>query len=164
MSDSVRAVVQCHGHTNAGHRCKRRTARTSYCYAHLDKELHLKVKKSNIPGAGMGLFTTVKRRKYEKLAPYDGERVVSHDPDYGGKYVLQVKEDPPTFINARKTTGTARWANDGRNPRRNNSNFKVYHHRVNGVVQADGNLKSTRPIQANREILADYGRDYNWDN
>ena len=162
-NDSIRDVVRCNGHTKTGARCKRRTAKTKFCFTHLKSELHLQVKKSNIPAAGLGLFTTVprhydrKRHRGEVIAPYDGEIVESHNPNYGNDYALQIKRHPPTFIDARKTTNTGRWANNAHGGGQNNSNLKPDNRHQSAQIRA------ARNIPAGGEVLTAYGRDY-WRN
>ena len=113
--DSVRKVVQCSGRTRAGKRCARRTAKTPLCYQHLNSEYHVKIKPSHIKAAGLGLYTTIARKKGDNVVPYSGAQVQSNNPDYGGDYVLQIKRHPPTFINASATTsGAGRYSNNAR--------------------------------------------------
>lgn len=52
-----RNCIVCRGTTAAGTPCTRSTCTTGpYCWQHLRKEEFLRVKKSTIPGAGLGLF------------------------------------------------------------------------------------------------------------
>ena len=56
QSQSIRDVLQCKSNT-VKKRCRKRTAHTSKCWIHLAKENNLRIKKSNIPNSGKGLFS-----------------------------------------------------------------------------------------------------------
>jgi hypothetical protein len=155
---SKRIVVQCTGHTKSGRRCKRKTARSNLCYAHLESEKHLAIKPSHIRGAGLGLYTTVPRPPGRRITDYTGEEIVTNRK-FGGPYVLTIKDNPPTHIDAYKTSepGLGRWANAARarDGVRNNAHLSVNHHP--GII-------ATRPIpnatkRNPREIFVSYGRN-----
>lgn len=153
---SVREVVRCSGTTGRGTRCARRTARTSYCYQHLEKQEHLKIKKSGIPNAGLGLFTTVKRKPGDKVAPYTGKIVITHDPDYGNPYALQVKKHPPTFVDASvSTAGAGRFSNNCRNGQCRNNAALSYN-----ANQRKASVKAKQVIMPGKEVYTAYGRGY----
>lgn len=158
----LRHVVRCSGRTQTGARCKRRTARTNLCFAHLETKEHLKIQKSQIRGGGFGLWSTVPRKKKQRVTDYTGEKVISHDPEFGGAYVLQIKDHPPTFIDARKTTESAgRYSNTSRarDGFRNNAHLSVSH-RYNkaGIVMTQNLPNATK--QHPREIFTAYGGTY----
>jgi hypothetical protein len=99
----------------------------------LKKEKHLRIRVSDIPRAGLGLFTTVDRKAGEKLAPYTGDVVQTDDPNWGDNYALQIKKHPPTFISARRTnTGEGRYAND---KRRGQNNAKLVYNRGSAYLK-----------------------------
>jgi hypothetical protein len=127
----------------------------------LKQALHLRITKSEIDGAGKGLFTTEDIPKGAVIAQYTGNIVVTHDPDYANPYARQIKERPPTYIDASRTnTGEARFANDARKngdfPGANNARF-VYNARTKKSY-----LKAIRDILKGEEILTNYGDEY-WD-
>ena len=158
---TVRSVVQCIAYTRTGARCRRRTRRTNLCYAHLEKEQHLRIKKSTIPGAGMGLFTTIDRRAHRKVAPYTGEYVTKPQDNYGGDYVISLNAPPnaPPFkyVDARKTTdGAGRFANNARRGDHKTNNSHLY---TNPNSQ-EAKVVASRNIPAGTEILAKYGNNY----
>src|SRR4051812_40251563 len=66
---------RCIGVTARGTQCKREQWKSRLCYQHLDKQERLRIKKSQIRGANMGLYTTVARKKNEKVADYTGQRL-----------------------------------------------------------------------------------------
>jgi hypothetical protein len=149
---------RCHAITTRrglNRRCKHTTLRGIYCWQHLKAIEHLRIKKSILfPDAGMGLFTTVPIKKDVKITPYTGPVVVSHDPNYGNPYVLQIKKHPPTFIDSIKTNepGLGRWANAARGKKQDNAQL-IYNKRK-------AYLKSIKPISANAEITTSYGSTY----
>jgi hypothetical protein len=148
---------RCHAITTRrglNRRCKHTTLRGIYCWQHLKAIEHLRIKKSTLLDAGLGLFTTVPIKKDVKITPYTGPKIVSYDPNYGNQYVLQVKKNPPTFIDSIKTNeqGLGRWANDAKVKRRNNAKL------VGNTREAY--LKSIKPIASNTEITTDYGDTY----
>jgi hypothetical protein len=156
---SLKDSQRCIGITLEGKRCNRITARTNLCYQHLEKAQHLKIKKSTLPHAGLGLFTTIRRRMGEKVAPYDGVVVQCDDPGFGGKYVLKAKKNPPTFIDSAVTTSPAgrfsnmaKWGQGG-----NNAELALWYEkggRPHGLVRA------RRDIPKGSEVLTDYGKLY----
>ena len=158
---SVRTSQQCIGHTQSGARCKRRTARTQYCWTHLLKEQHLRIKPSTIPHTGMGLFTTIRRPAGRMVTPYTGRQISRPQNTYTGDYVVQLNDVPraPPFeyIDANHTTEAAgRFSNMARRQNHMTNNSKIWpdyqHHQAKIIA--------TRPIPAGGEVLSSYGRSY----
>ncbi len=120
---------------------------------------HLFVRKSNLPGAGKGLFTKVDIRRGERIVEYKGRRQpwkeVKHEDGYNG-YLLRL--DRSTAINAlpyKKALG--RFANDASGLSRkkglvNNATYNIYGDRCF--------IEATRTIAAGGEILVSYGREF----
>lgn len=135
-------------------RCLHTTLRGMYCHQHLKQLEHLRIMKSELPEAKLGLFTTQDIPKGAVIAQYTGEEVVEADPDYNNPYSLQIKSRPPTFIDARKTnTGEARFANDARN---SDNNARLIYDKKKKKAY----LKANRDIHAWEEILTSYGDEY----
>ena len=154
MSVVVRA--QCSANARNGQRCKLTTLRGTLCWQHLRSVKGLRVKTSEIPDAGFGLFTTVNRVKGEDLAPYTGDVVVNPPVGWGGDYVLQLKKNPPTYIDARRTnTGEGRYANSMRGRGRRN-NAQLVLDRRNGI----GRVRAVAKIASGKEITVAYGGQY----
>jgi len=155
----ISTTVQCGGHTRTGARCKRRTARTSFCYFHLNKEHHLQIKKSQISGGGLGLWTTIARPAKRMVAPYTGEVVHREKNDYGGDYVIQLNNKSPfRYVDARRTnTAPGRFANMARTKdhKRNNAKLSLDYKNPN-----QAKVVSLQKIPANREILTSYGNQF----
>jgi hypothetical protein len=148
---------QCHAFKSyTTRRCKNKTKRGDFCTAHQGRDLKVKVKKSGIREAGLGLFTTVARKKDEKIVDYKGV-VTSHNPDNDSAYVIQVTKNK--FIDAENPlhSGYGRYANDARPadlPLKNNTKFSY------NPTQQKCVLKAAKPIKANSEVLVPYGRSY----
>jgi SET domain-containing protein len=120
---------------------------------------NLFIRKSQLPGAGKGLFTRVVIHKGDRIVEYKGRRQpwddVKAQDGYNG-YLLRLSRS--TAINAFPSTHTpGRYANDAAgNSRvpglRNNSEFLIYAKRCFIVA--------TRTIQPKEEILVAYGREF----
>ena len=148
MSQAIRTSQRCVATTLAGARCKNRTARGTKCWVHLKKENGLRVKTSGV--AGMGLFTTKKRKKKKQVATYQGETLTKQQVSarYGnrtGQYVL-CRNNRNECRDARKTTaGVARFANDPRGTgKRANVKFSGY------------SVKTTKSVKPGDELLVSY--------
>ena len=124
-------------------------------------EKHLKIKRSTLPGAGKGLFTTRFIPKGTRIVEYKGKISSWKDADHqdgGNGYIYYVKRYH--VIDALpRPKAIARYANDARGMTRvkgitNNSDYvedglNVY-------------IESTKDIPANSEIFVGYGKEY-WD-
>ena len=161
---AIVVVERCRGKTARGTRCKQRTQKSGFCWTHLEKEQGLRIKKSQIPRAGDGLYTTKERARGNNITQYTGKIVVTdangNDVSTGrpwhSQYGLQIKQRPPTFIDARATNSApGRYANTARGSgHRNNSQF-VYDSR--GRV---ANVRATRAIPAGSEVFVPYGAGF----
>jgi uncharacterized protein len=124
-------------------------------------EKQLAVKRSTIPGAGKGLFTTKPIPKGAKIVEYKGEifkwKEVDDRNGTNG-YIYYVNRYH--VIDARKTKDVlARYANDAKGPVkaegvRNNCTYNIEGVRVF--------IFAMRDIPAGSEILVGYGKEY-WD-
>lgn len=121
----------------------------------------LLVKRSQIPGAGRGLFTTKPFKKDDRIIEYRGEIIGWKDYNERVKrgedgYLFFVRRDK--CIDAFKTPQyKARFANDAAGivrvkGFRNNSHYEVHDDRCYIVAARD--------IKAGEEIFCDYTRDY----
>ena len=113
---------KCIARTKANKRCGNKTKRSKYCRVHLQSIEHLQIKKSKIPNAGLGLFTT-----QNIIMPRKKRGRVSTPPKpliavYGGKIVDNDPQTPYTvalpngkFLDgADPTSSAARFANNCR--------------------------------------------------
>ncbi len=123
----------------------------------------LKVKRSQLTGAGKGLYTTSAIKKKSKIIEYKGEII-----DWK-EYEKRVKEDRDGylfFINKKRCIDAfdtpehlARYANDAAGLSR------VKGLRNNACYEISGNqcfIVATRDIEAGEEILVSYTKEY-WD-
>ena len=119
---------------------------------------HLKVKKSTLPKAGKGLFTTKSLKKGTRIAEYRGrittwKKAKAEEGD--NAYIFYVNRNH--VIDAKPSRAKARYANDASGLQRikgltNNSEYvedgvKVY-------------IEAKKDIPAGSEILVGYGREY----
>jgi uncharacterized protein len=124
-------------------------------------EKYLMIKRSGIPNAGMGLFTTIPISRGECIVEYKGRRElwrnVKHQDGYNG-YLLRLNQS--VAINAlpyKRALG--RFANDAKGIFRkgtltNNAEYLIEGGRCY--------IYATRNIKPGAEILVSYGREY-WD-
>ena len=150
MSGTIKESVRCKGRTKDGIRCKRQTVfYPGRCGTHT---LDFKLKKSNLPRAGKGLFVKRDFANNEKISDYTGQKMSvaafgAQVPEsaYGYRFKKHI-------LDAKSTQSTiARYANDARD-HRNNSEF------IDGRKKVA--LVATKPIPSGSEVFADYGATY----
>jgi uncharacterized protein len=119
------------------------------------------VKKSQLPKAGKGLFTTKAIKKGEKIIEYKGEIIEWKEYE---KRVLESKDGYLFFISRKRCIDAwstpqhkARYANDAAGlvkvkGLRNNSEYEV--------VKDQCFIVAKRNIEAGEEIFVDYTADY----
>lgn len=119
------------------------------------------VKKSQLPGAGKGLFTKKEIKKGERFIEYLGEIITEKELE---KRAEQDKYGYGFYINKKKCIDAyntpeaiARYANDAKGfsrikGLRNNCCYDVWKQR--------GWIKAERNIKAGEEIFVDYGNEY----
>ncbi|CAB4007371.1 SET domain-containing [Paramuricea clavata] len=156
-SQSIRKSQQCVSNTQKDVRCRKRTAHTEKCWIHLAKQNNLRIKPSNVAGAGKGLFAWKKPITRGKLiSKYTGRKLSKKELDkkYGdgvAKYAVCNKRG--RCVDATYTTdAAARFVNDSRGTSfQNNAKIKG-----NQMFK----LKATKKIPANQEIFTSYGNEY----
>jgi SET domain-containing protein len=122
-------------------------------------EKKLVVKKSTLPGAGKGLFTTIFIPKGKRIVEYKGTRTVWKDiKDEDGKngYIFYITRNNVIDALPHKEA-LGRYANDARGLARvegirNNAEYVI----DNGRCYID----AMKDIQAGSEILVSYSADY----
>jgi hypothetical protein len=147
---------RCTATTRRGAHCQQRTAKGQYCWNHLRVIAGLRIKRSNVPGAGMGLFAA-----RDLPAGYDvdytGDRVRLDTAADGGAYFLQIRRDEAIDA-ARTNAGEARWVNDPRGTdMRANSEFVL--HTPPGRPRV-AYVRTLRRVPRGEEILVKYGAQY----
>jgi uncharacterized protein len=128
------------------------------------KKIKLVVKKSQLPGAGKGLYTKEFIKEGTAIVEYKGEiiddkeseRRAEEEDIYGYMFFINKKH----CIDAYHTPQhVARYANDARGIARvkglkNNSDYEI--------VKKKCFITATKDIQPGEEIFVDYGKEY-WD-
>ena len=124
-------------------------------------EKYLRVKRSVLPRAGKGLFTTKPIKKGTRIAEYKGRittwKDVSHE-EGSNPYIFYVKRNH--VIDARPyKKAKARFANDAKG-------LKKIKGIINNAQYVEDGLRvfieAKKDIPAGAEILVDYGKEY-WD-
>ena len=122
-------------------------------------EKFLKVRKSLLPGAGKGLFTTIEIPKGSRIVEYKGKlrkwKEVKHLDGINGYLMLINRNEAIDALPAKNTFG--RYANDARGL----SRFAGLRNNAEYVV--DGKrcfIEATRHIRAGEEIFVFYGEAY----
>ena len=150
--------VRCNAIANNRQQCKHYTIKGLKCHQHLDKFQHLKVVESKLPGAKLGLFATKPIVRGQDTVEYSCPQIVTYDDDYGDDYSLQVRRNPPTFIDSRATNNeVGRFANARLrrlNQGANNAQLN-YNARTKKAF-----IRATKPIPVNEEITVPYGAQY----
>jgi SET domain-containing protein len=122
-------------------------------------EKQLKVKKSQLPNAGMGLYTVKAIPKGTRIVEYKGRRskwVDVRDEDGKNGYIFYINRNH--VIDALPTKkALARYANDARGFTRIKGMINNADYVVDGLKAY---IESKREIPAGAEIFVDYGKDY----
>ena len=153
-----------------GEQCKNRVCvGHPFCWVHIRAKYGVKVQKSNIPGAGKGLFATRDIKKNTWICPYIGEVIDAQclEQRYPGGVTAPYAEEMPLNVSPKLYTDSACWRSVGSMA---NAIFKA-----NGAVASMRQhncitryrpvgegfkgiwLKSTKNIKAGTEILNWYG-------
>jgi len=164
-SATIRECARCNSQTSGGRRCKRTSCKWGpKCWSHSRRDLGLTIKKSKIPGAGLGLFALRDFGPNELIGVYNGKLVSNavankDDTGYAVEYTKKKQME-----GAGTQTGLARYANNcpraqrlaGRCPGDQNSYFAVdtKAKKVRLRVHKKGEIKK------GQEILASYGAEY----
>lgn len=121
-------------------------------------ERWLKVKKSQIPNSGKGLFTTIDIKKGQRIVEYKGRLHKWKDIKYqdaSNGYLLYMTSQ--AVIDARPSRSFGRYANDA-------AGFsRVSGLKNNAEYLYEGKrcyIEAKRKIAAGEEILVAYGREY----
>ena len=158
---------QCqHINPKKGNQCKRKQyIGFDLCWKHLETDCHLKIKKSNIEGAGKGLYAfngTSNDDVIFKGNQSKGDRIIAYNADvithleanrrYGNHtapYGVYVNKDYIEDAACMRSAGSL--ANHISNSK---ANAKLYSHQ--GRVY----LRAIKNIRNGDEILTDYGKSY----
>jgi len=159
----------CQGISKNGQRCSRKSCiGFEYCYTHLLSVKHLRIKESNIPNAGKGLFALNKNepenaiifKKNEKIVNYNGEMINNRErmnryQGFNAPYAVELSNN--NIVDSATKRGVASTSN---HTNRSRSNAKLSVDNRNKVVS----IKATKNILNGEEILINYGNSYTFDN
>ena len=118
----------------------------------------IEVRASTIPGAGQGVFATMRLPANRVIGLYRGEIITMQEFDARypngelGEYVLQISRD--TFIDARDPArgNWTRYVNDG--------HLADGRNLCNLSFTARSGLRTKRPIEVGEELFVSYGPHY----
>jgi hypothetical protein len=144
---------RCTANASTGAHCKARTAKGQYCWNHLRTHEQLRIKRSSVPRAGMGLFAERNFKPNEVVAQYTGDRVPLGD-DSGGPYYLALTRGEAIDA-ARTNSGPGRWANDPRGTKTGANVRFCLNHRTRQAT-----LRANKHIPKGSELLVKYGASY----
>ena len=154
---SEKECDQCTATAKSGNRCRNRTCRGTLCWQHLKRDSGLRIMRSQVAAAGMGLWTTRRFKPNEKIGKYTGERLTKQEMlerypnNKRGEYVL-CPNNGYCIDGAKTNSSSIRFANDARQtPHKNNAVFK----QGSDVLRA-----GPQGIPANREVFVSYGSAY----
>ena len=169
-SQSVQLSDRCEGKKKDGRQCRLYTTTDGLCWMHGQMEEKVRVKPSQITGAGKGLFASEwdhtsrgkTKPKYkdsvvfktgEKITAYEGDVLDADEfmkryPQGDAQYSYSV--DPDHIIDSRRTTSCfGRYANNSLGSRTGHANARITHHRDS----KEAYLVATEPIKQDRELL-----------
>lgn len=160
---------RCSANCKNGNRCRKTVViGLPYCYVHLLSVLHLRIKPSLVPDAGLGLFALdpskeqneIIFRKDDVIAKYDGELInraeLQHRyGDNTAPYAIKISQDK--YIDAALERGVMSLANHGAGVRANIF-FQAPNYRQNTI-----SVKALKNIKNNTELIVNYGKDYRFD-
>jgi len=170
---TIRECDRCAASKNDGGTCTRRTCKYPHkCWQHTIRDHGLKLTKSKIPNAGVGVFATRHFAKNELICEYSGEirglreYLTASDSDYG----LEVtKNGTPVVIDARSTQSSiGRYINTCRRsnrthrpshcPQDNNVKWSKHFHTAGAVPTVK--FRASKNIKKGQEILVSYTASY----
>jgi hypothetical protein len=160
----VTPTQRCAAENKAGGQCNCRTAKGRHCATHMRSLDGLRVTKSSIIGAGMGLFATRDITRGEHIADYTGDEIQLTNERAGGPYALATTQRSAIDA-ARTNTGYGRWANDPRNSAQDAAAVVASSRCANAEfvinpARRTGRLRATRNITKGSEIFVSYGAAY----
>jgi hypothetical protein len=149
---------RCTSNTKAGGHCKSATRHGEYCWIHRLQHHGLRVAKSNIPGAGKGLFAGKVFNAGDRIAIYSGDLLKGDahvDEQYRNSIYLLQMSATSMLDAARTNAGDGRLVNDSRGTQyKNNARLCTAPNTKSACIRA------THRINGGEEILVSYGNSY----
>jgi hypothetical protein len=152
----------CPAQTKLGKQCKHRCViGVPFCYTHLLYKQHLRIKKSTLPNAGLGLFAVdpldstphIVFKKGKTITKYFGEMIdveESNDRcrDSTAPFAIEITHNLFEDGATKRVVGAI-------------ANTKPYHNNATiSIYQNHAQLKATKNIYHNEEIFLSYGRAF----
>jgi hypothetical protein len=146
---------QCTAFTRRGVRCGSKTCHGEYCWNHLRQFNSLRIKTSEPPIVGKGLFAERDFNTGETVSQYTGDLYRSlSDSNKKSDYILEINR--ARFIDAARTNSApARMANDPRGTGKIANCKFVANQRI-----GEASLVTLRPVKKGEEFLVSYGVNY----
>ena len=164
-NQSIRECDRCVAIAKSGSRCRNRTCKGRKCWIHTKRDEGLRIKPSQIPNAGQGLYATKRFAKGDRIADYTAEKLTRAQVDnrYPGnvtaEYVL-CRSDRECFDGRRTNSSFARFSNDARGSAQFNNNARF----TPGAHNRQPIMRAGRVITAGVEIFTNYGGGGYWNN
>ena len=164
-NQSIRECDRCVAIAKSGSRCRNRTCKGRKCWIHTKRDEGLRIKPSQIPNAGQGLYATKRFAKGDRIADYTAEKLTRAQVDnrYPGnvtaEYVL-CRSDRECFDGRRTNSSFARFSNDARGSAQFNNNARF----TPGAHNRQPIMRAGRVTTAGVEIFTNYGGGGYWNN
>jgi hypothetical protein len=154
--------IQCIDHTKAHTQCKRQTViGLPYCYTHFLYKHHLRIKKSTIPNAGMGIFAVDPTDSSQKIIFKPNDTIALYKGEIIDKDILIERyagKTPPYVvgINKNRYEDGARYRGVG-----SIANTKAGHNNATiSVHNKYAKIKATKNIYNGDEVFLSYGKSH----
>jgi hypothetical protein len=153
-TERVAKSTQCSAKAKTGRMCMKRALRSDLCMTHLNRDQNLRIKRSTLPSAGLGLFTVDKPFNRSRITlPYTG---TPSSTETDGNYILEANKKH--YINENHFNDTAAFANDCRQVNKrvnqcsgNDTRFAPNQRKRQAWIRA------TKPIPPCTEVFVPYG-------
>ena len=134
------------------------------CFQHFQKKYKLKLAKSSIPGAGLGLFTTARFPPGKRIGPYKGN-IVDRDNFDPSTNPYGIARSDGKIVDAQSTQSCiARYANDCRKRDKDNKRCKgnnaILEEKSDKKIVLRAKRNTKNGILKGREVFASYGNEY----
>lgn len=160
-------ALQCAGVNKNGSQCRRTSViGLPFCWTHLLNEKKLRIKPSNLPDAGKGLFALKRNAEAGEILFRPGDTIIKYEGEVIDRPVLEQRYGEFTapygvqmykgmFEDGACVRGAGNLANHATGSRVNAR--LAINTRENRVL-----LKATKNIRNDQEIFINYGKDYSF--
>lgn len=152
---------KCTGNNN---KCQKRITKARKCAHHLNCEDGLRIAKSTICDAGLGLFATKKFGYKSKITDYNGPIFHGKVTDDTNRYLLDIDNKPNYYIDgSHRCSSAGRFANTCTKYDKGFTNNAIFSSaRISKINPKKGiaTIRATKTICPGDEIFIDYGDNY----